>query len=143
MLQHAWTAKLGNHPTPKAALSAHHVPLDNIAAQVAASVFPALKVIFKTFPVHQFAMKPEMVPLCLKAVLLSCKFHLDRTLNAPQLQMVHANLNLALQVDTAMILHRNLHARNALRAGQALTAPSSVRSVQKESLLARMVLKNA
>ena len=143
MLQYARTARRGSRQTPKAAPSAHHAQLDNIAAQVVASVFSALKVFSKTFPVHQLAMKPEMVPLCLKAVLLSCKSHLDRTLSAPRLHMVHANLNLALQVDTAMILHGNLHARNALRAGQALTAPSSALSVRKESLPTRMVLKNA
>ena len=33
-----------------------------------------------------------MVSLCLKAVLLSCESHLDRTLTAPQLQIVHANV---------------------------------------------------
>ena len=63
--------------------------------------------------------------------------------DAGELQMVHASLNLVLRVDMAMILHRNLHARNALRVGQALTAPSSALSVRKESLLARTVLKNA
>ena len=143
MLQYAWSVKLGSHLRPKAVPSAHSVVLENIAVQVAANVFSALKVIFKTLPVHQVAMKPGMAPLCLKAVLLSCKSHLVRTLSAPQLQMVHANLNLARQVDTAIILLRNLYARNALRAGQALTAPLSVLSVLKESLPTRMVSTNA
>ena len=100
MLQYAWTARRGSRQTPQAAPSAHHAQLDSIAVQVAAFVFSVLKVISKTFSVHQVAMKPEMVPLCLKAVLLSCKSHLDRTLSAPRLQMVHANLNLVLQSAT-------------------------------------------
>ena len=47
--------------------------------------------------------------------------------------MVHAISNLVLQVDMAMILHKNLHARNALQVGQASAVRSNAPTVPKEN----------
>ena len=65
---------------------------------------------------------------------------MDRTLTAPLMKKVHANLNLVLQVHMAMTLHKNPLARNALQAGQALAALSVAPAVPKESLPAILVL---